>query len=389
MKKLILGILICVFSISLFGFKGGSATLKVIIRARGEVVLKGEYTINPDITQSDIKVLAQSVDIYGEKGILDYMFFDLGSDIANVYDTLDTVSISDCVYFVPKSREKFIYDETKASEWVVRDRVVDKVFDCINRGVLDIELEFCRGDTRYDSKYLRECTELVASYSTNYSFSNENRKKNIVRASNLISGLVLDSGDTFSFNQVVGARTIERGFCTAKVIIDGNYVDGVGGGVCQVATTLYNTALRADMRVDKCTRHTLAPSYVPLSFDAMVSEWSDLVFTNTTNYPLFIEIIADGERLTAKAYSKKRDYTLRFESVITQVVNHDLYDGTNGDRYRNGYKSEGYKVVQKGDKVVEKERIRRDYYKPYVVTLPKPQENSEKQREINTMVLKY
>ena len=337
------------------------------ITARGEVVLSGEYLLNPKVDEDSLIVLSNSVDTYGEIGILNYMFFDLGDRLQEVYDSLDDIKVEDCIRFVPKSREKFFYDEGISSSWVKRGEVVDKVLEGLDSGKIKVDLDFVEGDNRYDTTTLREYTDKKASFSTNYSASSSGRKANILRACNFISGYVLGGGESFSFNQVVGKRTRERGFLDAKVIVDGNYVDGVGGGVCQVATTLYNTAIRSGARIDRCVRHTLAPSYVDMSFDAMVSEWADLVFTNPFDYPMFIEAQADGEKLTVTFYGKRGEEEYMFESVVKEVVRHPLYDGTNGEVYRNGYKSEGYKIVTKGGRVVSRERIRSDYYKPYEV----------------------
>lgn len=365
MKRITWLVLLVIGGFLFCGFSMPQKEISIKIQARGEVVLEGDFTLNPRIGENEVAVLRGCVDTYGEIGVLDYMLGDLGSRLNLVYEKLDDVKVSDCINFVPKSREKFFYDTEVGSLWVKRGEVVKKILDSFGDGKIEIELDFCKGDIRYRDEELRAYTAKVSSFCTVYANSINGRKQNISRAVGFITGKVLESGESFSFNQVVGKRTKDRGFQEAKIIVDGKYVEGVGGGVCQVATTLYNSAIRADMRVDRCVRHTLAPSYVDLSFDAMVSEWCDLVFTNTTPYPVFIEATADGERLAVTFYGKARDYDLRFESVVKEVVRHQLFDGTNGEQYRNGYKSEGYKIVLKGGKVVERVKIRQDYYKPY------------------------
>lgn len=367
MKRFVWVVFIFFVACFFCGFSPKPKEVAVEIWARGEVVLSDKFIVNPSIDENDLIVLRGCVDTYGEIGMLDYIFGDLGSRLLLLYEELDEVKVSDCVRFIPKSREKFIYDTNIGSEWVKRGEVIQKVLDSLGDDKISVELSFDVKDARYGDGELRSYTTKISTFNTAYTNSTIGRKQNIRQASNFISGTVLEAGESFSFNTVVGKRTKERGFREAKVIMDGNYVEGVGGGVCQVATTLYNSAIRADMRVDRCVRHTLAPSYVDLSFDAMVSEWSDLVFTNTTPYPVFIEATADGENLSVVFYGKARDYDLRFESIVKEVVRHQLFDGTNGELYRNGYKSEGYKVVLKGGKVVERVRIRQDFYKPYEV----------------------
>ena len=382
MKRCVLLFLIVVLFFLCAGFSDGGEFVDIEISARGKVVLKNRYPINPNLTTSDLEVLQNSINTYGEIGILDYMYGSFGSDLLGLYDSFDNVGIVDCVRFIPKSREKFVYEEAVSSEWVERGKVAKEVFENHGSKKINIELSFVKGKSRYTREELLSCTQKISSFTTSYTYSSEGRKHNIGRAVSYISGYVLDSGDTFSFNSIVGKRTKDRGFQEAKVIVGGSYVDGVGGGVCQVATTLYNASIRAGVRVDNCVRHSLAPSYVDLSFDAMVSEWSDLVFTNTHDTPLFIEAIADGERLTVNFYGKKQDYDLKFESITKEVVRHSLFDGTNGDRYRNGYKSEGYMLTIKDGVMIKREKIRSDYYAPYEVSLLKAMLNEDQTKTI-------
>ena len=382
MKRCILLFLIVVLFFLCSGFSKGGEFVDIEISARGNVVFKNRYSINPNLTTNDLEVLQNSISTYGEIGILDYMYGSFGSDLLTLYDRLDNVGIADCVTFIPKSREKFIYDENISSRWVERGQVINKILEDPFSPKITIELDYILGVQRYTREQLIDATQKLSSFATGYTYSSIGRKHNISLAVNLISGCVLDSGESFSFNSVVGKRTKERGFQEAKVIVGGSYVDGVGGGVCQVATTLYNASIRAGVRVDRCVRHSLAPNYVDLSFDAMVSEWSDLVFTNTHDTPLFIEAIADGENLTVNFYGKKQEYDLKFESVTKEVVRHDLYDGTNGNRYRNGYKSEGYMLTLKSGKIIKREKIRTDYYAPYEVSLPKAIDNEHQTKTI-------
>ena len=122
-----------------------------------------------------------------------------------------------------------------------------------------------------------------ALFSTSFYSSGENRKHNIYTAIDKISGLVLQPGEEFSFNKVVGRRTEENGFSVAKIISNGEYIDGLGGGVCQVSTTLYNAAVLAGLEIVESHSHSLKPSYVKSGFDAMVNYGTcDLKFRNNT-----------------------------------------------------------------------------------------------------------
>jgi vancomycin resistance protein YoaR len=124
---------------------------------------------------------------------------------------------------------------------------------------------------------------------TTYFEQNPNREHNIALALSKFNGLVIENGESVSFNKVVGPRSADRGFMEAKIILDGEFVPGIGGGVCQASTTVFNAAMLAGMQIDRSSAHSLPISYVPLGRDAMVSSSSDLVFTNNSGGRIFIE----------------------------------------------------------------------------------------------------
>lgn len=113
--------------------------------------------------------------------------------------------------------------------------------------------------------------DLLASYSTTFSTKAANRTTNIRLASNKINGVVLMPKEQFSYNKVVGKRTAQAGFKSAPAYSGGKVVNDIGGGICQVSSTLYNTALRANLEIIKRSNHRFATGYVPLSTDATVS----------------------------------------------------------------------------------------------------------------------
>ena len=146
---------------------------------------------------------------------------------------------------------------------------------------------------------VRYNTGLLSTFTTRYDGSNAPRAHNIRLASEKINGTVLCNGEAFSFNETVGQRTVERGFKSAKIIERGEFVDGVGGGVCQVSTTLFNAALLSGCDMTEFHQHSLAVSYVPPSFDAMVSgTYFDLKFENRTGYTLYIRAVTGRDYVT-------------------------------------------------------------------------------------------
>lgn len=229
---------------------------------------------------------------------------------------------------------------------------------------------------------LCEYTNKRASFSTGYSASGENRKHNIRLALSKINGKRINDGEEFSFNSIVGKRTVERGFQEAKIIVGGDYTDGVGGGVCQASTTVYNCALLAGMTITAVAPHSLPPSYVQPSLDAMVNSGSsDLKFKNDTGGPIFIKAYGTESAAFVEIYGRRPDCTYALESKVVsrgevpgdRIINdyENKYvtdDMQSGETVRVSYgnacvSSEGYLTKKINGQIVERRLIRRDVYK--------------------------
>jgi len=143
--------------------------------------------------------------------------------------------------------------------------------------------------------------DTMATYSTQFytgDQNNDNRAYNIALAVKKITGKIFAPGETFSFNQVVGARTEAEGYKIAHVYSDGQVIDDVGGGICQVSSTLYNAALYSDMSTVERTNHMFTVGYIPLGQDAAVAyDYLDLKFKNNSSYPIKIvgEVTPDNK----------------------------------------------------------------------------------------------
>ena len=221
-------------------------------------------------------------------------------------------------------------------------------------------------------------TVLRAEFSTDYSKSSAERKHNIALAAKSLDKTLVDVGGEFSFNRTVGERTEKRGYKSAKIIVKGEFVEGVGGGVCQVSTTVYNTAIRAGLDVTEAHGHSLAVSYVKPSCDAMVNSGSaDLRFINRTHNPVIIRASANGKKLTVRIFGEPMTEKCELKSVITEEIPPEYTvvkdnDGEYPDLYlgerriiKNGVKgiiSEGVLIKTVNGKTVSQVRIRRDKY---------------------------
>ena len=197
---------------------------------------------------------------------------------------------------------------------------------------------------------------------TTYFDDYPSREHNIALALECFNGMVIQNGETVSFNKIVGPRSSARGFQEAKIIIGGEFVPGVGGGVCQASTTLFNAVLLAGLRIDKSYNHSLVISYVPIGRDAMVSSASDLRFTNNTGGTIFIETgtvnaLPDRDgRAYVKIYGNKTKIKYKPRVVVTES---ELGE----DEIDPARQALTYIEAWSGEKLVHSKLIRKSKYK--------------------------
>ena len=215
---------------------------------------------------------------------------------------------------------------------------------------------------------LRARTRKLASYTTSFSSANGVRCANIRLAARRIAGTVVPPKGEFSFNAVVGKRTRENGFGEAPVILDGEFVQGVGGGVCQASTTLFNAAIRAGMRITESHPHSLSVSYVPPSLDAMVSEYADMRFVNPYPFPVYVQARTGDASVTFTFYGMPDGKKYKVESVVLFREEPPPEKQVEGEeekivrKAKEGLASESYLLVYEKGALLSRTLIRRDKY---------------------------
>ena len=166
-----------------------------------------------------------------------------------------------------------------------------------------------------------EFSDVLGSKTTYYNTSVTGRSTNIRLATEAIDGTVLQPGETFSLNGVVGRRTAAKGYQTAIIFQNGKQVEGLGGGVCQVSSTVYGAVLYADLQVTERSSHQFQVSYTPVSQDAAVYYGSqDFQFVNDTDNPIKIAADASNGSLTVTIYGTKtteKKVTLSSKSSVS------------------------------------------------------------------------
>jgi vancomycin resistance protein YoaR len=147
-------------------------------------------------------------------------------------------------------------------------------------------------------------TQQIGQYITYFNSNNKSRSNNIELASKALDSHVVFPGETFSFNQVVGNRTIAKGYMRAPIIVRGELSEGVGGGICQVSSTLFNAVDRAGLKIVQRYSHSKRVPYVPSGRDATVSWYGpDFQFRNQYNQPILIRAKRYGGSMMVKLYS--------------------------------------------------------------------------------------
>lgn len=224
-----------------------------------------------------------------------------------------------------------------------------------------------------EDKYVNK---IMASYSTSLGGSSANRIANVALAASKINGYVINPGKRFSYNKVVGPRTAATGFKTAHVYVGTEVVDGIGGGICQVSSTLYNSVVMADLKIVSRTNHSMPVGYVPLGRDATVSYGSiDFVFENNKPYPVSIKAGVSGMTLTVSIVgTSDMDYTVEFVSETVSTIPYTTKiteDPTlkEGETKKvssgaNGYVANSYRVYKKDGKQYERKYEAKSRYTP-------------------------
>lgn len=217
----------------------------------------------------------------------------------------------------------------------------------------------------------------LASYTSSYEDSDSNRASNVVLGAKMLNGTIVMPGETFSFNAVMGDCGLSsRGFKPAAVFKAGKVVQEVGGGICQISSTLYVSVLYANLGIVSRSNHALPVGYVPVSLDATVYyPYLDFKFKNTREYPVkIVATTTSSRKLTIAIYGTKEDkeYEVELTSWKTGVISSKVQEQKDSSLEEGktkiiqkgtaGHKSVAYKTVKYNGKVISKELLSQDSY---------------------------
>lgn len=293
---------------------------------------------------------------------------------------------------------KFIATKSRTGRKVNEEETVTVIIDAVEKNITDreitVEAVVEKTEPKYTTKMVKKCKSLLGTYTTSYASSTAARANNVQTAANYINGTVIYPGKTFSTIKTIKDRTVENGYQSAAEYSSGKVIDGIGGGVCQVSTTLYNAVINAELEIVERSPHSMVVSYVDVSRDAAISgDYKDLKFKNNTDAPIYIGAIASGGQLTFRIYgeeTREKNRTIKFESEILETIQPGAdvitEDPTMPASYREvtqaahvGYKAKLWKVIYIDGKETERVEVNSSSYnaEPQYVTVGKQSQSPE------------
>lgn len=258
----------------------------------------------------------------------------------------------------------------------------DKLFKEINKQIInkdfknvDIPIESI--NPKYTYEKLSNINSVLGQYETKFNLKNQNRVSNIKLAINKINNVLIDSKEEFSFNDIIGKRSTGQGFKNAPIIVNGEMQLGMGGGICQVSSTVYNAALYSGLEIVQARNHSIPSGYIQKGRDATVSYGNiDLVFKNNYRYPVLIKNEVKADKIITTIYGNEDDKKIvDIKTEIIQTIKFNMIEKESDDLYegktkveskgRNGYKVKTYRVYKNYDgSVINEELVNESYYPP-------------------------
>ena len=306
-------------------------------------------------------------------------------------DTVRTYVENNCTKYDKKAQNASLTRENGAFNFVAGTEGLELNGDSAGRTISDylenswtsdntevLNLETQVTEPEGSAEELANIKDLLGSFTTSFSTSGSNRCKNVSSGASHINGTVLYPGEEFSAYETVSPFTEANGYAMAGSYLNGEVVDSMGGGICQVSTTLYNAVLRAELNVTERSPHSMTVHYVDLSEDAAIAgTYKDFKFVNSTEYPIYIEgYTTSDKKITFNIYGKEtrdKNRTISFESQMvsetpaTTILQEDAGQGIGykavSSKGSSGYVAELYKIVKVNGVETDRIKVNKSTYK--------------------------
>lgn len=353
----------------------------------------GLHWANPELVSEALALGTKGNVIQRYKALKDLEFenkvYDIEIDFS--MDDINTVLVEKCTvydrqavdYQLRRENGQFIMTPGEIGYLLDVEMSIDTVYDYLtaewDRNNCSIALKIEVSEPRGSSETLAKVGDVLGTFTTSYSTSNSSRSANVSNGCRLINGTLLYPGDEFSMMDIVAPFTTANGYYLAGSYLGGKVVDSVGGGICQVSTTLYNAVLLAELEVTERYNHSMIVHYVEPSADAAIAESAgkDFRFVNTTEYPIYIEGSTTPEKdINFTIYgveTRPANRTVRYESKILsttapgpEVIIADAGQPVGVVHVQSaytGYKAELWKVVVVDGVETERTQVNSSSYK--------------------------
>ena len=256
--------------------------------------------------------------------------------------------------FHPYAKKRFEFAEAEDGVTVNAEDLVEQITDSFAKGnaMSKITAEVEKKKADMSASQLEDRLVKLASYET-YSYNTEDGTTNMRVSLEACNGSIIEPGGTWSFNACTGDSNLEsNGYRPASVISEGQLVEGIGGGICQSSSTIYNAALRANMKVVERYNHKWASSYVPTGLDATIDYPNlDLKLGNPTDCQMFIECKEVGYTLYCSIWGAKPD---GYDEIRTH---NEL-----GDTGEKSYSVRAWRIYYKDGKEIDREELPKSSY---------------------------
>ncbi len=385
MKQTVVLSLLCVIFISLFNvkpaycmqeqinfvFKDRIFTYNLATNIKTSNLFDENYEINKYNRFSTkqqrkellVKMLNAGLD---EKVAINYLFPNLSKTVERIKKNVE-IKAKDATLSINSNASRVFNIMPEVVGRRVNEAEIYKQIchNCINEKPLTINIKTISINPETISEHYQKFTNLRADFSTDISNSSADRKHNIKNALQSLNKVEIMPNQVFSFNKVVGKRTEQNGYRQAKIIVNNEYVDGVGGGVCQVSTTLYNAALMAGLSIVEANKHSRQVGYVKYGFDAMVNFGSsDLKFKNNTAEKITLITNYNGKTARVRIFGEGLNgttYRLKNEILSTTEPTEEIKFDLLGEHLNQVEFEDEYFYLKKPYRGMEVRSVRETY----------------------------
>ena len=298
----------------------------------------------------------------------------LDSSLSQLARLWNTKAVKGQIEGFSKERNEFTFGDDHKGYIVDEDALRKKIIDEVNAGNIDAEIWTVLNIVDAEGPSVRSRYKYVSMYET-WTTDNEKRNKNVRLACEGLNGYIVKPGQEFSFNKAIGERTEERGFDYATAYLEGQVIEELGGGICQVSTTLYNAVFAAGLISTYRKSHTFEPSYITPGLDATVSfNGPDYRFLNTSNYSIGIKASYNKQKVKIDIFAVpllSENITQNLVSVKIQDIDEPTISIINEGKASKGSKGsewQVFKVVKEGDKEISREFDHQTIYQGHTPT---------------------